>query len=47
MFADTRNIGGKAFGHMVISVTDGNADAVEKVENYLKSQKIKYFKENA
>lgn len=45
MFADTRNIAGKAFGHMVISVTSGNADDVKKVENYLTEQKIKFFKE--
>ena len=44
LFADTKNIDGKAFGHMILQLPEGEA-AVERIKAYLESRGIVYKEE--
>lgn len=45
MFADTKNIDGKAFGQMLLQLPDDNA-AIDRIKEYLKSRNIVYKEED-
>lgn len=44
LFADTKNIDGKAFGHMILQLPE-DAAAVERIKAYLESRGIVYKEE--
>ena len=44
VFADTKNIDGKMFGHMVLQLPD-DADSVRKILSYLYIENIAYEEE--
>ena len=45
MFADTKDIDGKAFGHMIIELPD-DEKAVKRMYSYLTAHHIRYEEEN-
>ncbi len=45
LFADTRDIDGKAYGHMLLQLSEEDPQQLERVLSYLEAQGIRYSKE--